>query len=304
MSGLTIKPKAISRSSLMELWRYGGRSMAVNLSVFIVYRTDLLVIGAFLGPKWVTIYAIGQLLVSYLSNAVSAITHSFTPRMTQLASQGADDELKQAHIMSTWVTACLLLPVAGCLVAFGSQFIALWLDSEYVSGSFWVRSDAVLVILLAAQLPRMLQSSSWQLLFATRQQGYLAKLTGFEAILNITLSIILVQQLGIAGVALGTLVPMWLTHVLLLPRYIKQSFGVTVRESLARPVAAPALVAVILWGFGELLSFAVAAKTWALFIVETSLTTVVGIVLIYVLVLDDTAKRDVSRFIASLRGKA
>ena len=183
--------------------------------------------------------------------------------------------------------------MAGCMFAFGSSFIALWLGEEYVGGGFFERSDVIMWLLLAAHAPRVLQSISWQLLFATRKQGFLAKLNGAEAVANLGLSLVLVRYLGIVGVALGTVIPLVVTHVLFLPRYIASHFGIPVRRYLLRGIGSPVLVGVVVYGVGAILTDLVPPRDWGTFAWEAAITVGVGAALLYSFVLDAAARAQV-----------
>ena len=120
--------------------------------------------------------------------------------------------------------------VAGMLI-FGKDFIRLWLGASYVSGPWTDRSDVIMIILVLANLPRMLQSISWQLLFAMARVRFLMWLNVCEAVANLSLSLLLVRRYGPAGVALGTLFPLLASHMLVMPVYISRTLKIPLLAS-------------------------------------------------------------------------
>ena len=114
--------------------------------------------------------------------------------------------------------------IAAGILVFGKDFIRLWLGNPYVTGAWTTRSDIIMLILLAANLPRMLQSISWQLLFGMARMRFLMWLNICEAVANLGLSLLLVRYYGPAGVALGTLLPLLISHGIIMPVYTSRVF--------------------------------------------------------------------------------
>src|SRR5690606_37419325 len=85
---LQIRAADWSRASLRRIAGYGGGNFVINIALMVINRMDLLVIGAVLGVRQVTFYAIGQMLVTYASGAVSNITRAFTMHFAHLHASG------------------------------------------------------------------------------------------------------------------------------------------------------------------------------------------------------------------------
>src|SRR5690606_29382642 len=177
-------------------------------------RMDMGVSVAALGVRQVTVYAIGQMIVTYASGAVSNITRAFTMHFAHVHASGDHERLRKLYLDGVRHSASLAIPLAIYLLCFGSSFIGLWLGPEYVTGDWRERSDVVLAILIVGKLPRFVQSISWQLLFGAHKIAFLTKLQVGEAIANAALSLSLVRWLGMPGVALGTLIPVLVSNFL------------------------------------------------------------------------------------------
>ncbi len=67
------------RATLSKLWNYSFYAFLINVAIQVTYYTDNLVVGAFLSPTAVTLYAIGGLLIGYARQIVSSMTTTFTP---------------------------------------------------------------------------------------------------------------------------------------------------------------------------------------------------------------------------------
>lgn len=237
--------------SLKELVGYGSQSAAINLGWILVNQTDNLMVGAFVGIQWVTYYSIGAMLVQYGSAACSCVTRSFTPHFTHLHASGEFEQLNRVFLHGVRLAGAFSAILVSAMFVWGGPLISLWIGPAYVSGPWTLRSDAVMIVLLLAHFPRLLQSISWQLLFASRTQSYLLRLTLIEAIANLTLTLLLVRRYQLLGVAVGTLAPLAVTHLFFLPRFVVRRFGLGWRryftQGVARPLGCGGLSLIVMW---------------------------------------------------------
>jgi O-antigen/teichoic acid export membrane protein len=265
-----------SRERLKDVIGYGSKNALINISTLIIYRTDSLIIGMFLGMKWITAFSIGSMLVLYCSDACSALTRAFTPHLTHLHSEEKLEQLKQLFLSGIRFSGLLAATTAAYLLAFGKSFIELWVGQQYVTGSLQTRSDIIMMVMLAGNFPRLLQSISWQFLFATRNQKFLLWLTVGEAIANLGLSIILVRHYGPLGVALGTAIPLAITHCVFLPAYVLRKADIRVGEYVTEGIGRPVIVGALTYGASCWIIRVVDPVRWPVFIVEAFVALVIG----------------------------
>jgi len=131
------------------------------------------------------------------------------------------------------------------VVCFGYWFLYNWIGVEYVSRDWTERSDVVLAILALAQVPRLILASSQSLIYATGDLRLLSKVYIGEAAAKIALSLLLVRPFGLAGVALGTLLPVTLLQLGFVPAHVSRYFGIPIWDWARRcllPAAAGAAV--------------------------------------------------------------
>lgn len=300
--GISLRPAWFSRERLRDLAGYGAKSLVINLALMVIHRVDLVVVSAFVGIEKVTVYTLGATLVGYLSQLISSVTQSYAPYFSRDA--GADDpaQLRRRFAAGMRLASLLAGLLAGGLAAFGSPFLALWVGARFVAGPWTDRSDAVMAILLAAHLPRVLQSISWQLLYGTRRVGFLMWLNVGEAAANLTASLILVRHFGLAGVALGTLAPSLAAHGLLMPRYVMKSFGISAGDYLWRAPRAGYLTGLATAAAGFALTAWRAPANWAEFFAEALTAGLAGGLCIWRAGLEPDEKRKLLALLPGRRG--
>jgi O-antigen/teichoic acid export membrane protein len=277
LGGIYLQPSTFSMERVKAITSYGSRNLVTLLSQLIIRRLDLIVTTFFVGVSFVTYYSLGGTLAFYATTFCSSIVFVFTPRFTDLYSRSAHDELEKLYISSTRMVG---MPTVGLVVGillFSHWFLRLWVGAKYVSGPWMYRSDVVSCILIAGYLPRLLHGTSWQLLAATARVRFLMWLNLGEAIANFTLSVILVHYFRLAGIAIGTLVPMLVSYLIIMPVFVARTFkipyGRIVKKAFAAPIAIGLATAII----GGVTISLKPPLSWAWFVVDTLFVALCGI---------------------------
>jgi len=215
------------RATLSKLWNYSFYAFLINVAIQVVYYTDNLVVGAFLSPMAVTLYAIGGLVINYARQIVSSMTTTFTPLASTYEAEGNHDNLRRLTIHGTRAALIVSLPIEVALFFRGHTFIRLWMGEQYahVSGT-------VMQILLLSVVLSSANTTSAGIVYGMEKHKRIAIWASAEAVANLVLSIVLVRRLGIYGVAWGTTIPSVVIELLLWPTFISQLVGIPVRRYL------------------------------------------------------------------------
>jgi O-antigen/teichoic acid export membrane protein len=222
-----VRVRRPSPETLRLLWSYSFTTFLLMIAVQIVINTDNLVVGAFLSVGMVTFYTIGSSLVSYTSQVVGALSTTFTPMASGMEASGRMDDLRGLLLRGTQATLGLVLPISLALVFRGKTFIGLWMGPQY-----GVISETVLRILMISLYFAIANSTAGSIMMAIHKHKPVANSAIFEALFNLTLSIILVKTIGIYGVAWGTSISMALVHLYFWPRYVKKVLDIPIRTFL------------------------------------------------------------------------
>jgi O-antigen/teichoic acid export membrane protein len=117
----------------------------------------------------------------------------------------------------TRATLAVSLPILITLIVRGPSFIGLWMGPQYSHSS-----GTVLVILCTALLFSFANRTAGSIAFGIEMHKTIAIWAIGEGVANLALSIILVHWYGIYGVAIGTLVPSLIVHIVLWPSYVSK----------------------------------------------------------------------------------
>lgn len=165
----------------------------------IYWKLDTLIIGALLGAVPVAIYAIGTTFNKYLMSFGTAISRIMTPEIIRQADAGADAAtLNLLLIRVSRLQALFLFLVLTGLCLFGARFISLWLGPDY--GPSYV---IMLVVLIPYSLELVGNARNIVLQVKGLYWHRSLIILGI-ALLNIPLTVILLQRFGVMGAAAST----------------------------------------------------------------------------------------------------
>jgi O-antigen/teichoic acid export membrane protein len=210
------------------------------LTVFaqFIYYSDALVIGAFLPIESVTFFVIAGNLAFQASGVATSLANVMTPRVSALISVGSN-RVGEEVLGVARVATLIMTPIAATFMLRGESFISLWMGSAYGPTSGEVLGILAIVVWLGASRVVVVHS-----LIGMGKQRALIPGFGVEAACNLALSLILIRQLGIVGVALGTLIPSVLLNLTFIPRCLSQATGVPISQFYGNAVLLPTLACI------------------------------------------------------------
>ena len=190
-----------------ELFQVGGWNLMIQVGRRLIYYSDALVIGTLFSAAAIVPYGLASSLVEYCNSLVKVSTRVLYPTMANLHVKGDNEQQQNLYLFSTRI--CLLVSIAFLIAGFSHirSFLRLWLyDSPDIE---FICQDAPMLFLLVGTAFAFvsLRRPGTQLLLAASKLKELATVQFCEAMINLILSIVLGWWLGVAGVALGTLIP-------------------------------------------------------------------------------------------------
>ena len=221
---MRFSPKYYSRERLPDLANYAKFTFLSMMSDRFRQNTDNFIITAYLSLSSVTIFAIAAQLAMYFRSLISSAISVMLPLFTKYIATNDYDALRKNFILVTRIGVFLSTTVAGGLLIFGDTFIFLWLGESYTAAYI------PLVILITATTFEAIQSPSVNLLFALSKHNIYAYIGIAEGLSNVILSLLLVSEYGIIGIAIGTAVPMIITRMIILPIYATKFIHLSIKQ--------------------------------------------------------------------------
>lgn len=207
----------VHRGTLRKLVTYGGITTIMTMASLLRNELDSVVIGRMIGLTEVGYYGIAALILRYILRVIVSMTGVLTPRFASLDGAGRHEDLQQLFLRASRVTSLMTFFICIQAYLFGERFIELWIKNpEYAV------AVPVLHILLIGWCLTLSQNPGLGLMYALNRHGTFAIALVCEAFANVGLSLYLASRMGLNGVAIGTMIPMVVTNVIVRPILISR----------------------------------------------------------------------------------
>jgi O-antigen/teichoic acid export membrane protein len=221
---------------------YSSALFVTNIASQVQTKTDEIVIGVSMPVAYVTPYSIAR----RLSEMPQILTDQFMKVLMPLASQLHSEEdpvrLRALYLASTRLTLVGFVPLACGIIMLAQPFLTIWVGPAYGRYSYLV------LILTIASLINTSQWPAASILQGMARHRRLAVMAAGSAVANLVLSLLLVGPLGLAGVALGTLIPTTVECLFFVLPYALRTIHVDSRQALLE-MFLPAILPVIPMAF-------------------------------------------------------
>ncbi len=235
---LRIKWHHINRRLFRTVAKFSTSIFLINLGGQLEYNTDEVVIGVFLPVNAVTPYNLAR----RLSTLPQVLTDQFLSLLLPMASamNAINDKngLRQLYLTSSRLTLAVFLPICTLLFILAGPILLVWVGDEYFKYAYLVR------ILVIASL---IDTSIWPaglILQGMARHRFLAFIALLTGVANLLLSILLVRELGLIGIALGTLIPTMAVCLIFVLPYAMRNINVNFSQLLMQ-VFVPTLIPLI-----------------------------------------------------------
>lgn len=223
-----------------SLFSYGASSFVIRIADLLRFQADAPVVAGFVGLAAVTHYKVAGTLALYFVQLMNAGTEAFPSIFSRQEGARNYDALQRTFFFSSKIAACVAAFIGFGLIAWGKPFITRWMGYRYLD------AYPCLVVLVIGWFLGLAQSPSVQLLFGISKHKFFAWFNSIEGGANLVLSILLARKYGILGVALGTMIPMLVTKLIIQPIYVCWLASVNYMEYMRRMARTLAIIIVAL----------------------------------------------------------
>lgn len=232
------------RTLLKRVGSYAAPIFVVMIARVLFWRLDSILIGATIGAAPIAIYAIGVTFNKYFMSFATALSRVMTPEIIRRVDQGADAAtLTDLMISISRIQAMFLLLILTALAVFGQRFLTLWLGPEFAA-SYW--------IMLAILVPYTLELTGNARNIILQVKGLYWLRSGITlamALLNIPLTLYLLQLWGVLGAAISTGIAVFIGYILV-SVLLKMRVGMEMGRYWLQTAQGIVPIAVVLGGLG------------------------------------------------------
>lgn len=182
-----------------ELIRNVSSTFLHKIGSLVVFNTDNIIISKFVGLISLSKYSNYQMIVTTIQGLINSIMNGAISSLGSLVATESNikcyDVHKKMFFVNFWISSMVLILLYNTL----NQFICIWLGSDYVIH----RYEFDLLILNSYIYSMRLSIGQFQSVGGLFYKDRYAPIV--ESFINLFLSLILVKNMGITGVLLGTL---------------------------------------------------------------------------------------------------
>ena len=225
-------------SEIIPLLSLSLQFFILQACFLVLWQTDRIVIGIFLPIALLTVYEVALQINNAIRSIVASLQGAVFPLVSELDSLGKTEYIKEIVLIGTKYVFIILFLLAVPAIILSKQIITLWVGTQYLYAA------TILLVLLIGQVFNALNFITVQVFQGMGRLKVLSVVRIISAALNLILSIIFVQTLGLIGVALGTALQFALTDIPLLI-YLIKSLNISVKNYFKESIFPPTLYAAI-----------------------------------------------------------
>jgi len=240
---LQVRPGLFRRARLKEVFGFSAYTTGIDWANKLNYQLDEVVLGAFLGPAAVAVWAPAERVVSGVQRLTNQVNGVLFPLIVDSDQMNQQRRLQQILLQGTRFSLVMVVPIAAAIFVLADPLIRGWLGSgaDSVAGAI-----PVLQVLAIAVAFRVGDGTGTTLLKGAGRHKMLAGVHLGTGIVNVVLSALLIGPFGLMGVAYGTLIPIAASTIFILFPAACRRVGLPVAGAVRQavlPAVWPALVA-------------------------------------------------------------
>jgi len=292
--GARFKIRSLSAGLVRNVLAFSAWVFMFAIIAQFQWHSGQIIIGRSIGMEAVAVYGIGVMFGTYYGAFSTAITGLFLPRATYMTVANATGDALGAQMVRIGRMALLvLLLILGGFASFGREFLLLWAGPDY--GPAW---SVAMVIMLAYTAP-LVQSFANQLLEAKAMFAFKAKVYLVAQSLGVVLGYVLLESLGVPGMALG-IAAGWTAAVVIMNVYYHSALELDIPRfflALSKGIV-PAFLGCLV--FGALLRL-VPGAGWPMLATKITLFAAAYAVLMYRMGMNDGERHQVKNILQGVK---
>jgi O-antigen/teichoic acid export membrane protein len=248
---LVVSPGYASWQRVREIGAFGAWNFLVSMNGFVYQHVPNILIAAVMPIAAVGHYALATGLTRQINSILMPVPQVLYPAAAELHVRGDRAGLERLYHDGTRLMLLVLISVVLPAALWAGDFYRLWIGEKYLTGVPFHSVAVLFEILLISVVADYSSGVAGQILTGAGRVRAVATTLMCGSIVNVTLSLVLIRQYGLAGVAMATVIASIVVDVFALPLLVQKDLGLPVVRliygSFGRPVAAGALQ-VILYG--------------------------------------------------------
>lgn len=212
--------KGFDYKLLKEMWIFTFFIFLNTIINEINWHVDKFLLGRMLGTIAVAVYGVAASLNSMYMTFLSAIAGVFAPRINRLVAENNDDkELTHLFTRIGRIQLIIIGLIISGYIIYGKEFINVWAGQEYEQAYY------VGLFLMVPLVVPLIQNLGLEIQRAKNKHKVRSVVYFFIAIVNIFVSIVLINIFGVTGAAIGTAISIVSGNCIFMNIYYHKALG-------------------------------------------------------------------------------
>lgn len=226
------------RQSMRTVATFSASLFVTQIAGQLSYKTDEIVIGAYLPVATVTPYAVARRLSEVPQLMARQVIKIVLPLASELHAGNDQARLQTLYIVSTRTAMASFLCVGCSLVVLARPVMEVWVGTTYAG------SALIVLVLTFASCVDIGQWPAVSILQGKAMHRPIAIVSICSGVANLVLSVALLPRYGVLGVALGTLIANVIESLIFVLPYTMRAIGVSPKDTL-QTIFLPVLLPVV-----------------------------------------------------------
>lgn len=188
----------IRKHVIVKILNFGYRVQIARVSGAVTNQAEKLLIVYFLSTGFVTLFQLGNSIVSYAMSLVFLAVSALMPALSEIEAKGQRDLLLDAYIRTTKYLAFIVMPLYVFLIISASSIMLIWMGKGYEM------SVPIIQILALGWMLNAVAQVAGSVSIAIDRAQLMAKASLIIISVNIALSVFFIKMFGFLGAAWGT----------------------------------------------------------------------------------------------------
>ena len=184
-----------------EVFQYAKETFFLSVIGFFSQNSDRLIIGFFLDVRFITVYTVITKPYAILKSLLGKFYVIFSPYYIRIMKQGGKDALREFLVKFSAVSNLIIGLCIGAGVILLPTLVRWWLSTDAYD-PYIIYGQLLLLVYMIRTLAAMFTGA----LYMTGETKRLIVVEVVSVILNLTVSLLLVNLIGVGGVLIGTFV--------------------------------------------------------------------------------------------------
>jgi len=207
---LSLRPSLFRWSRVREVTAFSVYVAIIDWANKLNYSIDAFVIGAYLSASAVALWTVPQRIAEMLQRLTNQFNGVLFPVVVDSDAGQKPERLRALFVQGTRLSLVSVMPLAGALFLLMSPLVQAWVGPRFEE------SIVVAQILIVVVAIRVGSATATIVLKGAGEHRLLAFTNAGAAVANVALSLLWIRRFGLIGQAMGTLVPVALTSLLIL----------------------------------------------------------------------------------------